>query len=342
MTESNQTMGKRIMNLRKQAGMTQEQLADRLGVSPQAVSKWENDVSCPDISTLPKLAEIFGVTTDVLLGVQPSAAEQDDAANATETENTTNGSRAEVVFDIGDNTYKKSFSLKGIGFAVLLIAIGAAYLISNTVGVNLPFDLWSIVWPAALLGLGIAMGLKERSPFLFGVAFIGLYYLLAALGSPLPFPLTWSVIWPLGLVLLGLSIITEKLFPKKSDKHGFSMHTTSYSYTEENGFVNCDLSFGSESIVVAAPKVYGGSIDVSFGECTVDFTRCTSFETNARIDLDVSFGTCKIILPATVRAISTAGSSFGAIEIKGEPIQSATPLYIDGDISFGSAEIQYR
>ena len=66
-----QSMGKRIMQLRKEKGYTQEQLAEMMGVSAQAVSKWENDVSCPDISILPMLAEKLGVTTDELLGVKP-------------------------------------------------------------------------------------------------------------------------------------------------------------------------------------------------------------------------------------------------------------------------------
>ena len=66
--ESKVTMGKRIADLRKQKGMTQEQLANQVGVTAQAVSKWENDLSCPDISVLPQLAEVLGVTTDELLG----------------------------------------------------------------------------------------------------------------------------------------------------------------------------------------------------------------------------------------------------------------------------------
>ena len=66
--ESKVTMGKRIADLRKQKGMTQEQLANQVGVTAQAVSKWENDLSCPDISVLPQLAEMLGVTTDELLG----------------------------------------------------------------------------------------------------------------------------------------------------------------------------------------------------------------------------------------------------------------------------------
>lgn len=61
------TLGKRIAELRKKKGLKQETLAEKLAVSPQAVSKWENDLSCPDISVLPQLADILGVTIDQLL-----------------------------------------------------------------------------------------------------------------------------------------------------------------------------------------------------------------------------------------------------------------------------------
>jgi len=62
-----ETMGNRIARLRRMKGIKQDDLAEQLGVTPQAVSKWENDGSCPDISLLPKLAELLGVTTDELL-----------------------------------------------------------------------------------------------------------------------------------------------------------------------------------------------------------------------------------------------------------------------------------
>ena len=61
------TIGKRIAHFRKEKGLTQEELAGHMGISPQAVSKWENDQTCPDISALPKLARLFGVTVDELL-----------------------------------------------------------------------------------------------------------------------------------------------------------------------------------------------------------------------------------------------------------------------------------
>ncbi len=59
-------MGENIALLRRRISMTQEMLADRLGVSAQAVSKWERGLSCPDVSFLPVMAEIFGVSIDEL------------------------------------------------------------------------------------------------------------------------------------------------------------------------------------------------------------------------------------------------------------------------------------
>lgn len=63
----NETIGNRIAKFRKGKNMTQEELANLLGVSSQAVSKWENDASCPDISLLPQLCEVLGITADELL-----------------------------------------------------------------------------------------------------------------------------------------------------------------------------------------------------------------------------------------------------------------------------------
>ena len=63
------SFGQIIKNLRRDAGMTQEHLAEFLAISPQAVSRWETDAAMPDISLLPPLANLFGVTTDHLLGM---------------------------------------------------------------------------------------------------------------------------------------------------------------------------------------------------------------------------------------------------------------------------------
>ena len=57
-----------IIQYRRALGLTQEALAQQLGVTNQAVSKWESGQSCPDIALLPKLADLFGITIDELFG----------------------------------------------------------------------------------------------------------------------------------------------------------------------------------------------------------------------------------------------------------------------------------
>lgn len=61
-------LNEQIGTYRRQKGMTQEELAGKLGVTGQAVSKWESGQCCPDVALLPTLADIFGVTIDTLMG----------------------------------------------------------------------------------------------------------------------------------------------------------------------------------------------------------------------------------------------------------------------------------
>lgn len=67
-----ETMGQVIRRLRKERNLTQDELAEQLGVTFQAISKWENDSGMPDISQVIPLAAIFNVSTDVLFGIHGS------------------------------------------------------------------------------------------------------------------------------------------------------------------------------------------------------------------------------------------------------------------------------
>ena len=73
------TLGTMIAELRKQHGMTQLELAEKMGVTDKAVSKWERDLSCPDINSLPTLAEILGVSVEELMQIKKEAAEEKEA-----------------------------------------------------------------------------------------------------------------------------------------------------------------------------------------------------------------------------------------------------------------------
>ena len=68
------TLGTMIAELRKLHGMTQLELAEKMGVTDKAVSKWERDLSCPDINSLPNLAEILGLSVEDLMQIKKEAA----------------------------------------------------------------------------------------------------------------------------------------------------------------------------------------------------------------------------------------------------------------------------
>ena len=119
-----QTLGMMISTLRKEKGMTQLELAEKMGVTDKAVSKWERDLSFPDISSIPKLAEIFEVSVDELMQVK------------TETKENIGKNKVDVIVDT---------ALKGIG-----VAMGIAVTVLSVLGVletNSAF---------VMLGIGLA------------------------------------------------------------------------------------------------------------------------------------------------------------------------------------------
>lgn len=89
MTTSSETLGRRIARLRLARTATQERLAKELNVSPQAVSKWENDINYPDISLLPDLARFLGVSVDELLSGASASAQESSAAQERAAEKST-------------------------------------------------------------------------------------------------------------------------------------------------------------------------------------------------------------------------------------------------------------
>jgi transcriptional regulator with XRE-family HTH domain len=103
-----QTLGMMISSLRKEKGMTQLELAEKMGVTDKAVSKWERDLSFPDISSIPKLAEIFEISVDELMQVK------------TETKENMSRNKVDEIVDI---------ILKGIG-----VAMGVAVTVLSILG----------------------------------------------------------------------------------------------------------------------------------------------------------------------------------------------------------------
>ncbi len=82
----NNILGEKIARLRKERGMTQEELARELNISYQAVSKWENGISSPDISNIKLLAQFFGVSIDALFGLELLPEREEDFSSVPETD----------------------------------------------------------------------------------------------------------------------------------------------------------------------------------------------------------------------------------------------------------------
>ena len=77
-----QTLGEMIAALRRERQLTQAELAEKMGVTDKAVSKWERNLSCPDLSSIPRLAETLGVGVDELIQAKAVPARPREKAGA--------------------------------------------------------------------------------------------------------------------------------------------------------------------------------------------------------------------------------------------------------------------
>ena len=125
-----QTLGRMISTLRKEKGMTQLELAEKMGVTDKAVSKWERELSFPDINSIPKLAEIFEVSVDELMQVKTETKENigknkvDEIVDmALKGIGTAMGIAVAVLSVLGELETKSAFVMLGIGLASVSISL---------------------------------------------------------------------------------------------------------------------------------------------------------------------------------------------------------------------------
>lgn len=331
--EYKETMGKRISDLRKSKGMTQEQLAQQVGVTAQAVSKWENDLSCPDISILPQLAEALGVTTDELLGRAPIQQYE------TEKEARRNH---HVSVRLKLNKAEK------VIFALLLMAIGVVFLLNalHVIQLGAGITFWSVLWPFLVACVGILACRSELNPVSIGLFLFGVYMLLFNLHIiPAQYRLTWAMAWPAALILIGITILLHFVLPKRN-KEGSAIFEVEkgdpvFDCTDEDGFVRIDSAFTSQTKrVKAGERFTGAKIDSSFGSLELDLTQA-EIQDGALIDADVSFGALIVRLPASVGAKTSCKSAFGGCECPPGDPNALVRVQITGDVSFGKIEVQY-
>ena len=347
-----QTLGKRISANRKRLGLTQDQLAEQLGVTAQAVSKWENDQSCPDIATLPRLAEIFGITTDELLG-RESAQKIHEAEVVTQEEQDgceNNGIHLQKAgWEFRWDAGKKN----AVGFGLWILTVGILYFCSKWF--RWDASLWDILWPSALTYFGLFGLYPKFSFFRLGCTVFGAYFLVDKL-VPMELPIGGELIIPVILILWGLSLVADALRKnKKSGAHLYYNGKQVYSKekgkpstkgggsfsTGEDSFV-CSGSFCDEHYSIALAQLVEGTAEVSFGELSVDLSEVESVSDSSTINANCSFGELILKIPRRFRVNMNKSGAFSQLSQHGEPDDNPKGIInLNADVSFGEITVEY-
>ncbi len=332
------TLGKRIVYHRKRIGMTQDQLAEKLGITAQAISKWENDQSCPDIILLPQLAEVFGISTDELLGRKTQqevhqAEIVDDAEEDAPDGIHLQKNNWEFHWDSGRRD--------AIGFALWVLIAGILYLLSKVYSWEL--SLWDILWPTALIMLGGVGMFGRLSFFRISCILFGGFALLNKLGV---FSLQndKGLFWAVLIILFGCSLLADALKkPKKRKIHLHNKNKKSRSdYQADDNSFEYRASFGETTIPVMVPNLKGGDIQICFGEYTIDLTQAGNILPQCTIEASCSFGELRLLVPKSCKVVPSCSTSFAEFSTKGIPSKDhSTEISLNARVSFGEITVEY-
>lgn len=334
-----ETLGKRIAAYRKSLGMTQDALAEQLGITAQAVSKWENEQSCPDITMLPKLAEIFNCTTDELLGIASKALQ-----NA---EKTAPQPSLEDPEENSPWSCRKALAAPGTALGFWLFLTGLVALID---AVRLPpYDLADI----SLVHIAICCGIfvfgffslfRRFSPLRLGCALAGGAFIFNLIAEPSIGDMDWYVPLLAGVALFGLDMFFDALLGRKrAVPMGHRVPSCmKNSFECEGESFDCSTSFGEDNHLIAMPLLSRGRAEVSFGEMTLDLTGCQEFASVCHLELHSSFGELNVLLPRSCRAETAIKTAFAACDTFGAPdLEANSRIYVNGNAYFGHVTIRY-
>ena len=121
------SMGETISTLRREKGMTQKDLAEKLNITDKAVSKWERDLSCPDTQLLPRLAELLGISVEELLNAKPASGgsrrvPKELINTVLKAVGAAMGVAVAVIAQLGTLDTRSGFAMLGLGLACLGIS----------------------------------------------------------------------------------------------------------------------------------------------------------------------------------------------------------------------------
>ena len=335
-----ETLGKRIVAHRKKLGLTQDQLAEKLGVTAQAVSKWENDQSCPDIAMLPKLAEIFGCSTDALLGIE-KAKEAEIVGSRSGADTSDDGSGPNANWEFSWDCGRRS----GLGIALWVLLAGI--VLAAGALLKQPQHGWSVIFFSGLTVFGLFGLYPNFSCFRLGCTLFGGFCLVKGLGvlALLGIDLGSELVIPVIVILIGLGLLIDAFRkPKKPRVHFSSKHSGKLKsqYTTDGENFYCTTAFGENHRLVELPRLSGGSASVNFGELAIDLSGCEEIADGCRIEVGCAFGELEILIPRGFRAEYNIPAAFGTVETKGHASADADRIiFLEGSTSFGETTVRY-
>lgn len=228
----------RLVELRKKMGLSQEELADKLGLSRQAVSKWERAEASPDTDNLICLAKLYGVSLDKLLDTDQSV--EDIAREIKEKKEDTVASRdgihlvdAEkneevVINNKGVHAYKDGKEIdrseydkesrgwkiaKSITFAILMCSALVAFILLGTFLGNIAWATWWVLLLVPMIVDSLLSAINHRNPEKFAIA-------LVAVAVYIPLGFYFGLWHPLWVVFLAIPVYHAAVAPfsKREDK----------------------------------------------------------------------------------------------------------------------------
>jgi predicted membrane protein len=262
-----------------------------------------------------------------------------------------------------NNEMKNSFRsgrTKGLGFGVLLVAVGVIFLAVNAGLIATPLKWVLISWPMLLIVIGAAKIFK-REYFTAAILFIiGAFFLAPKIirAYPESFPgmdgnFTHTY-WPLLLIAAGILLVLSKLFGKQwgfqdSDykncykKAGNADGYISDYYKGRTGSFERNAIFGGGEHIVLEPDFKGGEINAVFGGLTLDLRHTNLAEGTSHLEANAVFGGVTVIIPNDWYVETSIDAVFGGFEDKRivkQPINTERKLLITGACVFGGGELR--